>query len=99
TTIVMRLDESLSSDFSAAGGTFQGSLIEPVVADGFAIAERGARVMGRVIDSRKAGRSAGISRLQLQLTSLMTSDGQQVSISTDPWMNLGDSLPARTIIR
>lgn len=97
--IPIRLDETLSSDFSRAGGTFQGSLVEPLVADGFVIAERGARVTGRIVDSQKAGRSAGMSRLELGLTHVTTSDGQRVSISTEPWMNLGDSIPSKTVIR
>ncbi len=37
-TIPIRLDESLSSDQSLVGGTFQASLAEPLVADGFVIA-------------------------------------------------------------
>jgi hypothetical protein len=98
-SIAIRLDEFLSSGFSPAGGTFQGSLIEPLIADGFVIAERGARVTGRIIDSQKAGRFTGTSRLQLGLTNLTTTDGQRVSISTDPWMKLGDNIPSETAIR
>jgi hypothetical protein len=98
-SIPIRLDEPLSSDFSAAGGTFQGSLIEPLVADGFVIAERGAPVAGRIVESQKAGRAAGMSRLKLELTSLTTSDGQHVAVATDPWMKLGDGIASKTAMR
>jgi len=93
--IPIRLDESLSSDRTVTGGTFQASLAEPFVVDGLVIAERGARVTGRIVNSEKA-------RVELGLSSLATSDGQRVGISTDPWTKLigsGDALGAGTIIR
>jgi hypothetical protein len=88
--IPVRLDESLSSDKNLGGDTFQASLAEPLVVDGLVIAEKGARVSGRVVDSQKA-RITGIAILQLGLASVTTSDGQQVAISTDPWMRNGDT--------
>lgn len=98
-SIPIRLGETLSSNHSQTGGTFAGSLAEPLVADGFVIAERGARVWGRVIDSERAGRFTGTSRLQIGLTGVLTSDGQQVTITTEPWLRLGDSIPAETVVR
>jgi hypothetical protein len=98
-TIAIRLNEALSTDYSRGGGIFAGTLAEPLVADGFVIAERGARVSGRVLESQKAGRSAGTSRLELGLTNVVTSDGQQVGVSTEPWVRLGDNIPADTVIR
>jgi hypothetical protein len=90
-TIPIRLDESLSSDKSVVGEMFQASLVEPLVVDGLVIAEKGARVVGRIVNSQKA-------ILELGLANLMTSDGQRVAISTDPWMN-GAAIPLKTIIR
>jgi hypothetical protein len=93
--IPIRLDESLSSDRTITGETFQASLAEPFVVDGLVIAERGARVTGRIVNSEKA-------RVELGLSTLATSDGQRVAISTDPWTKLigsGDALGAGTIIR
>ena len=97
--IAIRLGETLSSNYSQTGGTFAGTLAEPLVADGFVIAERGARVSGRVVESQKAGRFTGMSRLQVGLTNVSTSDGQQVAVSTEPWLRLGDTLPVETVIR
>jgi hypothetical protein len=94
-TITIRLDESLSSDRTVTGGMFEASLVEPFVVDGLAIAERGARVTGRIVSSEKA-------RVQLGLATVATSDGQRIAISTDPWTRLigsGDVLSAGTVIR
>ncbi len=97
--VAIRLGETLSSAYSATGGTFAGTLAEPLVADGFVIAERGAHVSGRVLESEKAGRFTGTSRLQIGLTNVLTSDGQQVAIATEPWLRLGDTIPAQTVVR
>jgi hypothetical protein len=90
-TIPVRLDETVSSEHSTAGDTFNASLSEPLVVDGLVIAERGARVTGRIVDVQKAGRFSGTSSLELELSTLFTSDGQKIAISTDPWTRRGDS--------
>ncbi|HEY3827357.1 MAG TPA: hypothetical protein VGL82_22545, partial [Bryobacteraceae bacterium] len=59
------------------------------------IAEKGARVTGKIVSSDRF-------RVELGLTTLVTSDGQQVAISTDPWSRptaFGDSLAEGTVIR
>jgi hypothetical protein len=90
-TIPIRVDESLSSERNVAGDTFQASLAEPLVVDGLVIAEKGARVTGRIVDARKAGRVSGSPYLELELGTLATSDGQRIAILTDPWTKQGDS--------
>jgi hypothetical protein len=91
TQISVRLDQALASDHLSAGDTFQASLAEPLVVDGYIIAERGSRVSGRVVDSQKAGRLSGTSALGLSLSSIQTADGQKVPISTEPWVKQGNS--------
>lgn len=90
-TFRVRLDQSVSTERDFAGDTFRASLAEPFVVDGLVIAERGARVTGRIVESRRAGRLNGTSAIRLALTALYTSDGQKVAISTDPWAKQGDS--------
>ena len=53
----MRLVDGLSSERNGPGDTFAATLDKEVVVDGFVIAERGARVEGRVVavDRAKAG--------------------------------------------
>jgi hypothetical protein len=79
----VRLGQSLSSDHNQAGDTFTATLDAPVSAGGFVIAERGARVEGRVVDAQKSGHMSGQSALTLELTTLHTSDGQHVPIQTE----------------
>jgi hypothetical protein len=62
-----------------------GTLDKELVVDGFVIAERGARVEGRVVSSDRGGRVKGTSILAIELTRLHTSDGQVVRIETDSW--------------
>jgi len=98
-TIPVRLTESLSSGRSVPGDTFSASLAEPLVVDGLVIAERGASVTGRIVDARKASWFGGSPSVELELASIVSSDGQKVAISTDPWTRQGDVLPPETIIR
>jgi hypothetical protein len=90
-TIPIRLDESLSSVRSDAGDTFQASLAEPLVIDGLVIAEKGARATGRIVDSTKAGHVSGVAILELELATIATSDGQRLTVSTDPWTKQGET--------
>lgn len=83
TLLPVRLGESLSSEHNQAGDGFTATLDGPLVVDGFVIAERGARVEGRVVEAEKAGHVKGQATLALELTKLNTSDGQHVGIQTD----------------
>jgi len=56
------------------------------VVDGFVIAERGARVEGRVTASDRGGRVKGVAELGVELTALHLSDGQTVTLSTDQFL-------------
>lgn len=80
TLISARTVEALSSEHNAAGDGFSATLDKPVVADGWVIAERGARLEGKVVE---AGRGNGQSHLVIALTQLRTSDGQRVPIETE----------------
>lgn len=80
--VTVRVDQYLSSDKNQAGDTFYATLAQPLIVDGVVVARRGATVMGRINDARKAGRVEGTSSLGLQLTSLSLVDGQQVSIQS-----------------
>jgi len=65
------------------GDPFTGTLDRPLVVDGLVIAERGARVEGRVVEAVQAGRVRGVASLDIRLVRLLTSDGQRVDIQTD----------------
>ncbi|HYM11171.1 MAG TPA: hypothetical protein VEU62_10575, partial [Bryobacterales bacterium] len=83
TPIVIRTEGALSTKRNLQGDTFTATLVEPVVAGGYVIAEAGAAVEGTVTRAERAGRVEGVSALAVELVRLHTSDGQRVSISTD----------------
>jgi hypothetical protein len=76
--IPVRLLDSLSSERNHAGDSFAATLYRELVANGFVIAERGARVEGRVTAADRAARI-----LSLELISVHTSDNQAVPIQTE----------------
>lgn len=89
TTFSIRLGEGLSSDRNRSGDEFTGTLEQPLVVDDLVIAERGARVEGRVVESQVAGRVKGLAHLSIELTRLHTADGQNVAIRTDSYAQDG----------
>ncbi len=91
TTLSVRLGETLSTQRSRAGDTFTATLDQPLVVDGFVIAERGARAQGRVVESDPAGRVHGLAQLSLELTQINTSDGQKVRVNTAAFRKQAES--------
>lgn len=82
TFLTVRIDQPLSSNRNQQGDAFSATLVRPVVVDGVVIAERGQALGGRVVETQKAGRVQGVSRLAVQLTDLSLVDGQQLPIQT-----------------
>ena len=82
TLLSVRLGETISTQRSRAGDTFTATLDQPLIIDGFVIAERGARARGRVVESDPAGRVRGLAQLGVELTEISTSDGQKVRVNT-----------------
>jgi hypothetical protein len=91
TNLVVRLGETLSTDHNFTGDTFRGSLDAPVVVDGFIIADKGSKVLGRIVAAEKAGRLEGSASLQLALTEINTTDGQRIRIETGLFAKKGQS--------
>jgi hypothetical protein len=85
TLLPVRIGESLSAVRNQPGDTFLATLTQPLVIDGWVIAERGARVEGRVLDSTHAGRVKGASHLEISIVRLATADGQNIRIRTEPY--------------
>jgi hypothetical protein len=95
TPITVRVNETISTGTNYAGDTFTASLDRPLIVDGSVIADRGSRVIGKVLQAEKAGRVKGLSNLQLAITQLHTTDGQTVNIETNPWNKEGPSSKKR----
>jgi hypothetical protein len=83
TALTIRLDETLSTEHNYTGDTFRGTLEQPIVRDGFIIAEKGSKVLGRIVEAIPAGRMRGVSSLRLILTEINTTDGQRVHVQTN----------------
>ncbi len=89
TLLPVRLGETLSSNKNQQGDAFTATLDRPLVIDGFVVAERGARLDGRVVESDKAGRVRGVSHLAIELVHLTTADGQRITLRTEPFRKDG----------
>jgi hypothetical protein len=76
--IPVRLLDSLSSERNRAGDSFAATLYRELVANGFVVAERGARVEGRVTAADRDTRT-----LSLELISVHTLDNQDVPLQTE----------------
>ena len=86
TLLTVRLTEALSTDHNQVGDAFSATLDQPLLVEGFVIAERGARLEGRVLESEKAGRVRGTSTLAIHLIRLHTSDSQDAPILTEKFV-------------
>jgi hypothetical protein len=82
TVVTVRLGEALSSQKNLTGDTFFATLDQPLVAGGFVIAEKGARVEGKIVEVDKAKGVGSTSRILLELTQVNTSDGQRIHVQT-----------------
>jgi hypothetical protein len=82
TTFQVRMGETLTSERNKDGDGFVATLDQPLVVDGFVIAERGARVRGRVVQAVRSGRVEGLAKLAVELTEVNTSDGQRLKVDT-----------------
>ncbi len=83
TVISVRIDRPLSTARNKAGDGFDAILQQPLVANGYVIAQRGQTVLGRVTLSEKAGRVSGQSKLGIELSELTLVDGQQIPLNSE----------------
>jgi hypothetical protein len=97
TFVTARVDQPVSSDHSQPGEGFSLTLLKPLVVDGVVVAERGQTLAGRVVETQKAGRVTGVSRLAVQLTELSLVDGQQIPINTELVSCVGPTSKGRDV--
>lgn len=91
TPLAVRIGETLSTKRNRPGDTFLATLVQPLVVDGFVIAERGARCDGRIVEADPGGRVKGVAHLAVELTAIHTSDGQRVHIRTSSFAKDADT--------
>lgn len=99
TLLTVRVNETLSTRRNQTGDSFSATLDQPVVVDGFVIAERGSKVEGRVAESDPGGRVKGVSHIALELVRLSTSDGQRVRLQTESFAKEGQKDTKRDVAK
>ncbi|MDP9039515.1 MAG: BON domain-containing protein [Acidobacteriota bacterium] len=86
--IRIRINETLDSGRTQSGTTFDGTVVNDVVAGGAVAIPRGAAVQGTVVDVKRSGVLAGRGEMSLQLTQV-TLGGKVYPISSDVWKQHG----------
>lgn len=86
--IRIRINQALDSGRTQPGTTFDGTVVNDVVADGSVAIPRGATVQGTVIDAKKSGVLAGRGEMSLQLTQVILG-GRSYPIASDVWAHNG----------
>lgn len=90
-TLRIRTTSTMSTKNLETGAPFSASLAEPLEVDGRVIAERGASVSGRVVNSDPGGRVKGRAMIQVAVTGLQLVNGDSVSVSTNAFEQEADS--------
>ncbi len=83
TPLSIRLGETLSTQHNYTGDTFRGTLDAPIIRNGFVIADKGSKVLGRIVSAQEPGRTKGVGGLTLALTEINTTDGQRINVQTN----------------
>ncbi len=91
TSISVRMNSTINSEKNIAGDSFTATLEAPLVVDDIVLAERGAKVDGKVVEVDRSGRVKGAARITLALTRIQLSDGQRIDLKTDAWERIAES--------
>jgi hypothetical protein len=95
TNVRVTIDQDVSSKDASEGDTIQASLAAPVVVGSTVVVPQGAKVAGRVITAKSAGRFKGNAELALTLTSIELS-GKRYQIHTTNYTDAGKGRGKRT---
>jgi hypothetical protein len=74
THLMAKLDSALDSKKHKTGHKFTASLEGAIVVDGKEVAPRGSTVYGQLAETKKSGRLAGKSEMQISLTHILIND-------------------------
>ena len=89
TTMRLRLESNVGSDFSSARDRVEGRLVQPIVVDGRTAIPSGSAVSGNVVEAVEAGRVKGRGRLSLRFTSLSSArTDDRYRIHTRTWTKI-----------
>jgi hypothetical protein len=94
--VALRMIDSVRSDDSHIGQTFQASLDEPITVDGETIVPAGARATVRLVDVKSAGELRGQSQLKLELATI-TAANKSYLVESDTFYKEGAAQGKRTV--
>ncbi len=97
TVLMVGLSDVISSKDQHPGDSFIAELQHPLVAGGWVIARRGQIVMGRVVESQRAGRVKGTSKISLELEQVILVDGRQIPVQSEQIENSGPTSRGRDV--
>jgi hypothetical protein len=92
----IRINQGLDSKRAQPGNTFDGTVLNDVVADGAVAIPRGASVQGSVMDAKASGALSGRGELSLQLTQVILA-GKVYPVVSDHWSSVGADKTLRTV--
>jgi len=90
TVLGFTLIDSLSTETSQPGDTFQASLTDALMIDGVTVIPRNALATGRVLAVDEPGRVRGLARIELAMTEIRVGE-QVVGIDTVPFVAEAES--------
>ena len=92
----IRINEGLDSKRAQPGSTFDGVVLNDVVADGSVAIPRGATIQGSVVDAKPSGALNGRAELVLQLNQV-TLGGRVFPVVSDQWSSVGPDKTGQTV--
>ena len=96
TMIRIRVNQGLSSNHSQPGTTFDGIVVNDIIAGGAVAIPRGAAVQGKVVDAKASGALKGRGELSLQLTQVMMG-GKVYPVNSSLWAHNGSDKTIETV--
>lgn len=98
TSLLVRMIDSVDSSKNAVGSRFTANLETNLEVSGVVLAPAGSKVYGRLAQSQGAGRVAGKSRLQLELTEIVV-NGTAYPVRSSDYEVSGNNSGARSAKR
>ncbi|MBN2243459.1 MAG: hypothetical protein JW793_12300 [Acidobacteria bacterium] len=95
TPVLVRTTTAIDTDRNRVGDVFDAILEEPLAQDGYIVAQRGARLKGRIAYAKESGKLTGQSQLLLELTELIA-NGKRYYLRTTDYVEEGSSRGKRT---
>lgn len=84
TVLPVRINQTLASDVSRSGETFQGEIAQPVAVNGSIAIPSGAAVTGKIVTVDNAGHFKGRSAVVVQVTGI-SYNGQSYSVASNDY--------------